>query len=200
MARDSLVEALFRSRREEEATQQVEYFRGAWPEDYRAELLEGRRRAYLYLHRQSRQFFEAALVRNPSAAEAIVGIARAQIATSDFDGAEKSLRRALAVGGPRADAWGTFALLELSGRGSVQRARRFSERALALDPGEPVAHHVIGDLYLREDDLMSMMYHYRLALLRNPHNTPINRFLIRSQFSAEDLIAEENLQAPPPRK
>jgi len=200
MARDSLVEALFRSRREEEATQQVEYFRGAWPEDYRAELLEGRRRAYLYLHRQSRRYFEAALARNPAVAEAFVGIARAQIATEEFDGAEKSLRRALAVGGPRADAWGTFALLELSGRGSEQRANRYSRRALELDPGEPSAHRVLGDLYLRRDDLMGMTYHYRLALLRDPHNTPINRFLTRARFTPEDLISEENLPPPPPLK
>jgi tetratricopeptide (TPR) repeat protein len=194
------VEALFRSGREKEATQQVEYFRDAWPEDYRAELLEGRRRAYLYRHRQSRRYFEAALARNPAAAEAFVGIARAQIATEDFDAAEKNLRRALAVGGPRADAWGSYALLELSWRGSQQRARRFSLRALELDPGEPVAHRVIGDLYFRKGELMAMMYHYRLALLRDPHNTPINRFLTRSQLSAEELIAEEDLPAPPPLK
>ena len=199
MARDSLIEALLRSGREVEAAQQVEYFRGAWPQDYRAELLEGRRQAFLYQYRASRRHFRAALERNPVAAEALVGLARAQIEASAFDEAQKNLRSAQAVGGPRADAWGALALLELSGRASNQRAWRFAERALELDPGEPVAHRVIGDLYRRDNKLEAMMYHYRLALLRDPHNLPINRFLIRAQLSAEELIAEEDLPAPPPR-
>ena len=163
------------------------------------QLLEGRRQAFLYQYRASRRHFRAALERNPVAAEALVGLARAQIEASAFDEAQKNLRSAQAVGGPRADAWGALALLELSGRASNQRAWRFAERALELDPGEPVAHRVIGDLYRRDNKLEAMMYHYRLALLRDPHNLPINRFLIRAQLSAEELIAEEDLPAPPPR-
>ena len=198
MTRDRLVEALLRSGREEDAEQQVEFFQRTWPEDYRAELLQGRLMAFRYRHRVAKRSFDAALERNPESAEAWLGVGRAQIEMANYRAAEKSLREAARLSGPRADVTGARALLALAGENSVLRARRFAERALRLDPGEPASHWVLGDLYLRRDLPGGMMYHYRLALMRDPHNIPINRFLTRGRMSVEDLLAEDDMPVPPP--
>lgn len=200
MARDNLVRALLLDNREEAAAQQVEFFAGAWPDDWRAELLQGRLAAYRYKYSRARLHYEKALEQNPASVEALVGVARALIEARVYDQAEDYLRRAMEVGGPQADTFAVMALWELDGRDLDQRTWRYAEQALELDPGQPQAHYVIGELYKRQNKPEAMLYHYREALKRDPHNIPIHRLLVRAKSSPEELLADESIPAPPPRR
>lgn len=200
MARDNLIRALLLANREEAAAQQVEYFSGAWPEDWRADVVQGRLATYRYKHSLARRYYDRALEKNPGAVEALVGVGRALVEAYEYDQAEAVLRRALEIGGPQADTFAVMSLLELKGRELDQRTWRYAEQALELDPGQPVAHWVIGELYMRRNDQMAMLYHFREALERDPHNVPIHRVLVRGGSSPEELLANETIPPPPPRK
>lgn len=200
MARDSLILALLRTRNAEAARQQVDHFASAWPDDWRTPLLEGRMLAYQWRFAASRQAYEIALERNPAAIEAVIGIGRAQIEQNVFDQARQTLRQAAAMAGPRADIYGALALLEISSGGTSGRCWRYIEDAFALDEGEHNAHHVAGELYRYQNQVGAALYHFRQALLRDPNNVPIHRYLVRSKSSPEALLASEDLPAPPPRR
>lgn len=201
MLRDSLVLALLRTGNVEAAQRQTEYFAKSWAADWRAPLLYGRVELYLYNLQEARRHFMEAAARNPGATEAWVGIARAQIEKRQFEEAEQSLRQARATGGDeRADVWGAYALHALLQSDGASRQWRYAERALELDPGEPLAAWVMAQYYRRQEDWPSALYYYRLSLLREPNNITINRVLIRAQTSREELLQLEDLPVPPPRK
>lgn len=200
MTRDRLVQALLWSQNLEAAKLQAEYFQTNWPDDWRTPLLEGRIAAYERRYGYARRDFENALGLNPQSVEAWVGLARAQTEQNVFEQARDSLRQATAIGGERADIYGVMALLELSSGGTAGRCWRLVNRAFELDPGDANAHHVAGELYLREQNISAMLYHFRQALLRDPNNVEISRYLLRSKSSPEELLASEDLVPPPPRK
>jgi tetratricopeptide (TPR) repeat protein len=199
MLRDNLVMALLRAGEEVDAERQVEHFAGAWPEDWRSELLRGRIALYRYDLPTARRHFEKALERNPDSAEAMVGLGRALMRRQAIDLAERQLRQALAVGGDRADAWGALAMLSLGQADNAGRAWRYAERALELDPGDALGNHVLAEFYRRQNDVTSMLYYYRRSLLREPHSIPITRVLRRMKIDREQLLADDAIPAPPPR-
>ncbi|RKZ06728.1 hypothetical protein DRQ32_10835 [bacterium] len=199
MARDSMVKAMLLAGDEQPATQQAEHFADLWPEDWRGPLLAGRIAAYRQRFALSAQEYQKALQRNPQAIEALVGIARAQVEANVYNQARETLRHASTVGGARADIYGMLALLELDRGSTPGRIWRYVGLALRLDPGEPNAHRVAGELYRRKQDGEAMIYHYRQALLRDPYNVPIHRFLVRAKSSTEALLADETIPVPPPR-
>jgi tetratricopeptide (TPR) repeat protein len=199
MLRDNYVTALLRLGEETEAQRQVEYFDGAWPEDWRAPLLMGRLELYHHDLKAARHQFETAVERNPAAAEAHVGIGRGLMERNKFEEADRSFRRALRLTEDQsAAAWSGLAMLALADQDGAGRARRFALRAAEIDPGDALANHVIAELYRRRNDSNGMLYHYRLSLQREPYSLSINRVLQRMKSSGAELLAREDLVPPPP--
>ncbi|GEM_PF-5620811 len=145
--------------------------------------------------------YAAAAELDPQTFEAIYGLARAQEALSDTEGAMKSVNRALALKQDAPDAVALKGVLLLQS-GEVAEAARELEKARSLAPDNELVHEYLPAAYIKLDDLVKAEAAARDALKRMPDSTQAHLTLAlvlvgRKKPDEAEAVLRQGLEAAP---
>jgi tetratricopeptide (TPR) repeat protein len=177
------------------------------PDSYRAHRLKALAEFKLGRVNDAENLYSRAVQLNPADAEAIVGLATAQLDKGDAQRAEETLKKGIARL-PRAalldQAYGNLLLsgIGTSDAGNDSRAIQLFEKAVALDNSLADAHYGLGKLALREDRIRDAQRELEAAVKLDPKSSKnhyalaqVYRKLGRGSDAAREVALFQSLKA-----
>lgn len=132
---------------------------------------------------EAQSTFEKATKLQPGNPEAYLGLGLALNAQQDFAGAQKMLLRSLQLKADSAPAQYEMAK-SFWGLGKWQHAEPYARKALQIDKNFPMAHVIMGNIYLRHRDAHSALSEYQEYLRLDPsgqESGPVKDIIARIQ-------------------
>jgi Tfp pilus assembly protein PilF len=150
------------------ALERVKAIQGANPKDPRLPLFAAQLSILLGRDKEAQGFIEKAMAIDPDDGEVlnIFGTMQRDY-TWDIDGAERTLRYASRQQPGNADVWNTYGLI-LQDQGDARGAAMAFEKAMALDPDDPVAPANYAILLLDNNQLDAAEKQFNQALTLDP--------------------------------
>jgi len=185
MVRKNMVRALFGLGEYAAADQHLDRLESERARDPELWVLRGRQQ--LWRHRFDHAFreFERALEAGHVTPESLLGLAWCQFEGGGYTAAQRTFQQVLELDRGNAEAMAGLANVELNGRRNVERAKRMAIDALERDWDTPRAHHVLGQVYLREQNTPRVIYHYREVMRLDPNNHDVSIMLNRMGLDHE---------------
>ena len=168
------------------------------PDSYRAHRMKALAEFKLGRVNDAENLYARAVQLNPADAEAIVGLATAQLDKGDARRAEEGLKKGIERLPRAAVLYQAYGNLLLSGIGSSDagddsRAIQLFEKAIALDNSLAEAHYGLGKLALREDRIRDAQRELEAAVKLDPRSSKNHYALAqvyRKLSSASDTARE----------
>ncbi|HKW77145.1 MAG TPA: tetratricopeptide repeat protein, partial [Terriglobales bacterium] len=132
---------------------------------------------------EARSAFEKATKLEPSSAEAFLGLGVVLNTQQDFSGARKVLEHSLQLKPESAAAHFEMAK-SFWGEGKWQDAEPHARKALEIDKNFPMAHVIMGNIYLRRRDAHSALMEYQEYLRLAPEGQesgPVKEMITKIQ-------------------
>jgi tetratricopeptide (TPR) repeat protein len=142
-----------------------------------------------------------AVIRQPAAADALLGLAQASRIKGDAGGAQTYLSRARGLAGNSPDLLYRFALAALK-MGIYDEARSSLEQAIQLWPNEPAYFLALGAAWLKKPDLIEAEHSFRRALQLQPGSPQGQMYLGYTLLKQKKLaeareLLEKSLKSDP---